>query len=82
MKEEKQMKGELEKMKSKIHKAGNRRNNINSISSNNNNTNNSSNSKYKCGVWRRRINKKSRAIERNTIRGTSKGKVKFKIRRI
>ena len=50
MKEEKQMKGELEKMKSKIHKAGNRRNNINSISSNNNNTNNFSNSKYKCGV--------------------------------
>ena len=63
MKEEKQVKGELEKMKSKIQKEGNRRNNINSISSNNNNTNNTSNSKYKCSVWGKRTNKKSRAIK-------------------
>ena len=59
MKKEKQMKGEVEKMKSKMQNIGNRRNNINSISSNNNNTNNSSNSKYKCSIWRRRLNKKS-----------------------
>ena len=82
MKEEKQVKGELEKMKSKIQKEGNRRNNINSISSNNNNTNNSSNNKYKCGVWRRRLNKKSRTSKRNTYRGTSKRKARIKIRRI
>ena len=34
MKEEKQMKGEEEKMKSKMQNIGNRRNNANSISSN------------------------------------------------
>ena len=63
MKKEKQMKGEnamKEKVKSKLKE--NRRNNANSISSNDNNTNNLSNSKYKCGFWRRRLNKKSRAI--------------------
>ena len=65
MKEEKQRKGEVERMKNiiKMQKAGNKRNNINSISSNNNNTNNPSNSKYKCSVWRKRINKKSRTIK-------------------
>ena len=65
MKEEKQRKGEEERMKSiiKMQKTGNKRNNINSISSNNNNTNNISNSKYKCSVWGKRTNKKSRAIK-------------------
>ncbi len=48
MKEEKKMKGEVERMKNimKKQKTGNKRNNINSISSNNNNTNNFSNSKH------------------------------------
>ena len=61
MKEE-QRKGEVERMKNimKMQKTGNKRNNINSASSNNNNT---SNSKYKCSVWRKRFNKKSRAIK-------------------
>ena len=65
MKEEKQRKGEVERMKNiiKMQKTENKRNNINSISSNNNNTNNISNSKYKCSVWRKRIDKKSRAIK-------------------
>ena len=65
MKEEKQRKGEEERMKSimKKQKTENKRNNINSISSNNNNTNNTSNSKYKRSIWRRRINKKSRTIK-------------------
>ena len=65
MKQEKQMKGEVERMKNimKKQKTGNKRNNINSISSNNNNTNNPSNSKYKCSVWRGRINKKSRTVK-------------------
>ncbi len=65
MKEEKQRKGEVERMKNiiKMQKTGNKRNNINSISSNNNNTNNFSNSKYKCSVWRKRFNKKSRTVK-------------------
>ena len=46
MKEEKQKKGEENKMKNIMQKAGNKRNNINSLSSNNNNTSNFSNSKY------------------------------------
>ena len=48
MKQEKQMKGEVERMKNiiKMQKTGNKRNNVNSTSSNNNNTNNPSNSKY------------------------------------
>ena len=50
MKEEKQRKGEVERMKSIMQSAGNKRNNINSLSSNNNNTNNFSNSKYKCSI--------------------------------
>ena len=50
-------------MKDIVQKTGNKRNNINSISSNNNNTNNPSNGKYKCSIWRRRINKKSRTIK-------------------
>ena len=84
MKEEKQRKGEVERMKRiiKMQKTGNKRNNINSISSNNNNTNNTSNSKYKCSIWRGRINKKSRTSKRNTYRGTSKRKARIKIRRI
>ena len=65
MKGEKQMKGEGKRMKNiiKMQKAGNKRNNLNSISSNNNTIDNPSNSKYKCGVWRRRNNKKSRTIK-------------------
>ena len=65
MKKEKQRKGEVERMKNiiKMQKTGNKRNNINSISSNNNNTNNISNSKYKCSVWRKRLNKKSGTIK-------------------
>ena len=46
MKEEKQRKGEVERMRNIMKRAGNKRNNINSISSNNNNINNISNSKY------------------------------------
>ena len=48
MKEEKKMKGEVERMKNimKKQKTGNKRNNIDSISSNNNNTCNTCNSKY------------------------------------
>ena len=62
MKGEKQMKGEEKRMKNiiKMQKAGNKRNNLNSTCSNDNTINNPSNSKYKCSVWRRRINKKSR----------------------
>ena len=47
----------------KKQKAGNKRNNINSTSSNDNTTNNPSNSKYKCSVWGKRLNKKSRTIK-------------------
>ena len=48
MKEEKQRKGEVERMKNiiKMQETGNKRNNINSTSSNYNNINNFSNSKY------------------------------------
>ena len=48
MKEKKQRKGEVERMKNimKKQKIGNKRNNINSTCGNNNNTNNFSNSKY------------------------------------
>ena len=48
MKEDKQMKGEEERMKTiiKMQKTENKRNNINSTSSNYNNINNFSNSKY------------------------------------
>ncbi len=46
MKKEKQGKGEVERMKSIMQSAGNKRNNINSTSSNNNNISNPSNSKY------------------------------------
>ena len=83
MKEE-QRKGEVERMKNiiKMQKTGNKRNNINSTCGNNNNTNNISDSKYKCSIWRRRINKKSRTSKRNTYRGTSKRKARIKIRRI
>ena len=65
MKKEKQRKGEEERMKSimKKQKTGNKRNNLNSTSSNDNNTNNPSNSKYKCSVWGKRLNKKSRTIK-------------------
>ena len=65
MKLEKQMKGEVERMKDimKKQKTGNKRNNINSACSNNNNINNTCNSKYKCSIWRKRLNKKSRTIK-------------------
>ena len=63
LKKEKQKKGEDKRMKCIMQRRGNKRNNINSTSSNNNNTNNTSNSKYKCSVWGKRTNKKSRAIK-------------------
>ena len=61
MKEEKQRKGEVEM--ERMQRTGNKRNNINSTSSNNNNINNLSNSKYKCSIWRKRFNKKSRTVK-------------------
>ena len=50
MKEEKQGKGETEKMKNIIQSTGNKRYNTNSLSSNNNNINNTCNSKYKPNI--------------------------------
>ena len=76
------MKNIGEKLLKKSKKSGNKRNNLNSTSSNDNTTNNPSNSKYKCSIWRWRINKKSRTSKRNTYRGTSKRKARIKIRRI
>ena len=65
MKGEEQMKGEVERMKNimKMQKKENKRNNINSISSNDNTIDNPSNSKYKCSIWGKRLNKKSRTIK-------------------
>ena len=57
------MKNIGEKLLKKSKTSGNKRNNLNSTSSNDNNTNNPSNSKYKCSVWGKRLNKKSRTIK-------------------
>ena len=57
------MKNIGEKLLKKSKTSGNKRNNLNSTSSNDNTTNNPSNSKYKCSVWRGRINKKNRTIK-------------------
>ena len=57
------MKNIGEKLLKNSNTSGNKRNNLNSTSSNDNTTNNPSNSKYKCSVWRGRINKKSREVK-------------------
>ena len=63
VKGEKNMKNIGEKLLKKSKTSGNKRNNLNSTSSNDNTTNNPSNSKYKCSVWGKRLNKKSRTIK-------------------
>jgi len=57
------MKNIGEKLLKKSKTSGNKRNNLNSTSSNDNTIDNPSNSKYKCSVWGKRLNKKSRTIK-------------------